>query len=289
MSDSQETRFRSRGWTLTWFNYTDGDLTFIRAINPKPKYLIFGFEICPDTGRPHLQGYVHFAHAKTREATKTFFRCNSLHCIASRGSATDNQVYCAKEGQLLGEWGTPPLSNKEKGMKEKERYRLAFDACKEGRFEDVDPDIRFRYYRTTKQIFKDFQPDLPPLPDGPCGLWFTGPPGTGKSYQARLRYPGSYIKAQNRWWDGFDSNRHSTVILDDLDEETLGHDIKLWADEVSFNAETKGGVLLIRPTKFIVTSNYTIEELFTKYQIRDAITRRFEVEEFEEVYEKPTE
>ena len=35
------------------------------------------------------------------------------------------------------------------------------------------------------------------------GVWIWGEPGTGKTHYAREKYPNCYIKAQNKWWDGY--------------------------------------------------------------------------------------
>ena len=114
------------------------------------------------------------------------------------------------------------------------------------------------------------------------GCWIVGKPGSGKSHLARLIAKdineGVYLKAQNKWWDGYDGER--TVILDDLDEGGigLGHLIKIWADKWACKGETKGNWVHLQHHHFIVTSNYRIEEHWAeKEEMILAILRRFNV------------
>ena len=58
----------------------------------------------------------------------------------------------------------------------------------------------------------------------------------------------------------------------------MSHFLKKWADRYSFDAEVKGSKLIIRPERIIVTSNYSIEEVFCDdIMMQNAIKRRFEV------------
>lgn len=73
-----------------------------------------------------------------------------------------------------------------------------------------------------------------------------------------------YVKSQNKWWDNYQAE--TSILLDDLDRnggQTLGHHLKIWADKYPFSAEVKGGQVKPEYEVFMVTSNYSIEEVFT--------------------------
>jgi hypothetical protein len=55
--------------------------------------------------------------------------------------------------------------------------------------------------------------------------------------------------------------------------------LKIWADHYACTGETKGGTVPLHHTLFIVTSNYSIEELYGSAGVEmvKAIERRFKV------------
>ncbi len=81
-----------------------------------------------------------------------------------------------------------------------------------------------------------------------------GPSGSGKSRTMRDKYPDSYKKLPNKWWDGYQGQEH--VLLEDLDPShgVLGYHLKIWADRYHAPGETKGGLVALTHTHFIVTS-----------------------------------
>lgn len=272
---------RSKYWCFTINNPTDSDTPPLDDVT----YIIYSYEEGSKEETPHWQGYVEYSSPRSLARMKKLMP--RAHCEARRGTSLQASDYCKKDGALILEQGTisPPPNTKQNEAR-KRNWSLAMSLAKEGRFDEMDESILFPHYHAAKRIRQDYQLPPPDLEEV-TGFWFVGPPNTGKSYTARKLYPGLYDKPCNKWWDGYQGQE--TVLVDDFDlnHKVLGHHLKRWADCYSFPAEHKGTTIQIRPKRIIVTSNYTISELFCEDpQLCDAITRRFAVTEFSEVYRK---
>lgn len=252
-------------------NYTEEDVEAIKTIDSR--YCILGFERGV-SGTDHIQGFIYFKNPRSFSSTMGLLP--RAHIEIAKGTPQQNREYCSKSGNFV-ELGEMPVSSAQKGEKEIQRWTDAKRACQENKIEEVPDDIFIRYYRTLKDIRKDYM-KKPEDIDDVCGVWLYGPPGSGKSYGARQRYEGAYDKPCNKWWDGYQGEEY--VIIDDFDlnHSVLGHHLKIWADRYAFIAETKGGAVPIRPKKIIVTSNYAIDVIFKDRALIEALQRRFEEE-----------
>lgn len=138
-SDVVDPHKKTKNYLWTLFNYTDVEVAKLKSLNLK--YLVFGYEICPDTQRPHLQGYLVLIKEKTLTACKTFIGINHIHLKQAKADALANYKYCTKTrpedevpNAVVVEIGVRPRTNKEKGEGEKERFEHARQCAKEGRF-----------------------------------------------------------------------------------------------------------------------------------------------------------
>lgn len=260
---------RHRNFTITQNNYGSTDL--LDGI--ECAYIAYSKEIA-ETGTPHLQGFICFENAKTKSAAiKLLPGC---HVEIMIGSINDNIEYCSKESQLI-ERGTRPMSNDNKGRAEQVRWKHILDLAKANQIDDIDASVQIRHYGTLKHIAMDnFK--KPEVLKETTGLWIHGPSGVGKSKYVFDNYPDHYIKSRNKWWQSY--QMQPIVCLDDLgieDAKWMGSFLKDWGGQYPFQAETKGASMIIRPSTFIVTSQYSIEQLWPDEETQEALKRRFKV------------
>lgn len=274
---------RSRKWCFTLNNYEQKDLDNCSHLVPDhAKYLVYGKEVAPSTGTPHLQGFIYLNQAMSMKSVKKLFTSQTIHLEIARGSFSDNITYCTKDGDFM-EFGQRPLDPAQKGEKEKERWKKARLSAVSGEFENVDDELYIRYVKNLEWIHKAslIQQSFEGTGDlDQRNLWLYGPTGSGKSYTAHklaeLMCSQPYLKMLNKWWDGY--TKQKVVIIEEIDPEAgkfLASLMKKWLDKWAFTAECKGSVAKqIRPEHVIICSNYSIDACFMNSEDVRAIKRR---------------
>lgn len=271
---------RRRNWCVTINNWIPEDKVRLEAL--PHRYLVIGEEVGEEKKTPHLQAYAELERAM-RLSTVSRLLAGRAHLEPRRGTPDQAADYCKKEGKFT-EFGTLSTTRMIEGAsKSHEMFTEVITLARQHKDEEIIekfPSLYVRYYS-----FIDRMKRSHPLPVTERkeldNWWYVGPSGSGKSSRARRDYPEHYPKLCNKWWDGYQNQ--DVVILDDLDptREMLGHSLKIWADWYPFIAEIKGSSLFIRPKTFIVTSQYTIDEVFSKdAELAAALKRRFKVLRF---------
>jgi len=278
---------------FTWNNYPEDWVFRLETYfnEGTVQYMCGGQELAPTTGTPHIQGYMSWKNPTRYAALAKRFHCTFL---TANGSDAQNRAYCSKDNNNFREWGTPKdeaknqgkhgikgkAFGKEGGDLEKKRWEDALKAARENRIEDIPADIYIRHCRNIEYIRAQNEPRPEDLDGELKNLWIHGPAGVGKSKVARLIGQRSfYCKNLNKWWDNYKGEPF--VIIDEVSTKNadwMGDLLKIWCDRYAFNAEMKGSTKNIRPKCIIVTSNYSINELWppnNDLALNEAIVRRF--------------
>lgn len=276
-------------WCFTVFNYNDDTFRKFEDIKEFTVYWVYGKEVCPSTGRLHLQCYLAGKKQITLPTIRKWFGADAKYFVC-KGSPEQNRNYCIYDGDFT-EWGVlPPDGRKKGGASTQAKWKSIADLAVNRDMKtimDTYPREAVTSYRNLKQIGYDFGV----VPDDltkPCGEWIYGKSGVGKSFTARKENPGAYLKMMNKWWDNYENE--DVVILEDFDPayvQSMSYFLKIWADAYAFRVEIKNHTVSIRPKKFVVTSQYSLEQLFRDPEMLEAIKRRFTVRHLIELTSQP--
>lgn len=245
---------------------------------PDARYLVYGFEIGEETGTPHYQGYVYFQNPRSFDSVRKLFAPHHIKPRYDYSTPEAAAVYCKKDKDYI-EIGECPITNQSKGELEKQRWARARRAAESDRFEEIDDQIYVTHFRNIIGIRNHSRPASLDLETRETyGKWIYGPTCSGKSHLSRSYTP-YYLKDKNKWWDNYNGEKY--VIIDEVcpdDKSWITQFLKKWVDKWTFSAEFKTGTFKpIRPYEIIVTSNYSLEEVFGTGPDYEALKRRFEV------------
>lgn len=270
MKDTTKESKKYRNWAFTFPNYPNTEL----VDNIECRYIGYAHEIAPTTGTPHLQGFICFYNATTyKSVIKQMPGCHIEHM---KGSMRQNETYCSKESELI-ERGDKPATNDDKGRANAIRLQQNWELAKQGRIEEIDPDLRWKHFNTIEKLAMKHMARPDPI-EQTAGIWIHGKSGCGKTKFVFKEWPDHYVKSRNKWWNGY--RGQEVVVLDDLgivEARWIGDFLKDWGGQFPFQAESKGTGMLIRPKIFVVTSQYSIDQLWQDNETVDALMRRFTV------------
>lgn len=216
-------------------------------------YLVFGYETCPTTQRPHLQGYLHWKNPRTypnKEFRKTL---PDVRDFIANGTADQNRQYCLKirtgdvPNTKFEEFGTLPKQGA------RADWNLAFEQIRGGtdiyNVLEVQPHLApcVRALERVRQL--SLKPRYGPV----TTIVLVGEPGTGKSRWAYDNYPDLYSKPSGAWWDGYTGQK--TILLDDFYGDVEYSLLLKVCDRYPLQVPIKGGFINAQWDTIIITSN----------------------------------
>jgi len=245
-------RARSIVWTLN--NYQSYQVDVLRTLAKDCKYMVFGYEIAPNTGTPHLQGYTAWDNPRSLDKFALFFE-KKIHLERPKGTAKQCADYCkkpdtkdpAKPSPGWEEYGELPRQG------ERTDWCVAVEEIKSGtQIEEVienQPQLLpcIRALTTFKSML--LKPKHRPVQV--IVLW--GDAGTGKSRYAYDNYPDIYSKPTGKWWDGYTGQ--TTILLDDFYGYLPYSELLNVLDRYPYHAEVKNGFVWAQWETVIITSN----------------------------------
>jgi len=251
-----------KAYCFTLNNYTQDELTALEGtLRDESQYAIIGFEV-GELGTPHIQGYVLFKRAYRFATIKSRYlpRC---HIEVAAGTVDSNFRYCSKDGEYR-EFGEKPVKAGSTRDEIARQFRQsAIDGGRDGvlQFAAEQPGTWYysghnllRNHMTLQGAIQ--RPDI-------SVLWLYGEPGIGKSRRAHETYPNAYVKdPRTKWWNGYFLEKE--VIIDDFGPGGIDiNHLLRWFDRYKCYVESKGGMLPLFASKFVITSNFTPLSVFS--------------------------
>ena len=247
----------AKHWCFTLNNYTLDHETELQQLGEtdQVEYLVYGRETAPDTGTPHLQGYVKFESRKTLRQVRRLVR--DAHLTKANGSPAQNRDYCTKEDENFVEIGLCPGGQGTRNdLHEAAQAAINGIALKD--LANTHPTTFVKYYRGLERLR---------CLNGTARDWKTevhcyfGATGTGKTQKAWEDHPQAYVHPGGPWFDGYDG--HGTVIFDDFggSEFKITYLLKL-LDRYPMRVPVKGGFANWLPKLIVMTSNYPPEDWY---------------------------
>ncbi len=252
---------------FTWNNYTDAVEECLQN-EGRFTYLVYGREICPTTGTPHLQGYCEFE--QTEFATVQGI-LSGAHFRARHHSQAACIRYCKKDGDVF-----------EGGSRRKQGERVDLTAIQDlldtgvtCQQISVDHFSRWCIYRRSFEAYATAlrEADAKAVPKV---FWIYGGTGVGKTRSVYDNFPIESIwRAPGQgWFDGYVGQ--AVALFDDFggeEEIKLARFLQL-LDRYPITVPVKCSFTCFNPRVIVITSQCLPEELYSYASARDLLALR---------------
>jgi len=259
-------------------------------------YCVAQAEVCPQTARLHIQGYIElterwtFHRVKQRVFSQYMPGC---HASAARGSAAQNTVYCTKPESRVP--GTEPVVHGEPAGDEGETHqagkaldRVYVDIRAGMTMEEIIDKYGFGMYVRHERPLKTAMCTWGKRRSSqPVIKLLVGPSASGKSRWVEREFPNRYRMTfgnggNSAWFDGY--NGEAVIELSEFRGQLQLSFMLDLLDRYQLKVQTKGGTVQFLADVIIITSNEEPSEWYKTMEDRDEkmkpLLRR--IEEFAE-------
>jgi hypothetical protein len=280
-------------WTINGVRDTNYVLPEWEDLDTNIKCYVYQFERGRKSKRLHIQGYIQWKHGVT------FNKCRSTlprgtHIEPAYGTRDQCYAYCAKEDTrepgtgtcVFGEFATE--QGKRNDLAAVTEKLVGGSALIDVALEHPNTYVKFhKGLEKLEAIVRKEERDLD-WNDLPKMKWYWGTTGaykTGRIYQ-RHGVDAVYKKSpKNKWWDGFEPNKHKVILIDEWPKYKSGgepmdiYDLLQLGQPYPLQVEKKGGAVHIGKQQIYITSNYGPRDCFGHLDqvTYDALMRRLYV------------
>lgn len=248
---------------FTWFHEEPikYDPTYMR-------YLCYGIEICPTTGKKHLQGYVYWNNPRSERACCKLYKCWMRCCI---GSDDDNTIYTTKDGQVF-EFGTKPHQGERNDL-----LTLVHEIKNGTEVDEIAlerPMLYHQYGRTLNRIEDILLRQKWRTEMTTCD-WLWGETGCGKSHSALSTYdPKTHYlyRNDNGWWEGY--KQQPVVVINEFRGEIKYKELLELIDKWPYFVKRRNREPIPFTSKhIIITSSLPPQEVYHNIHAKDHINQ----------------
>lgn len=295
---------RSRAWVFTRFFASpppageNAGKELLTQLAPLLTYGCCQLEICPETERLHIQGYLYFPTVKSmRQVQQIMMHGLGLppHLEPARGSPAQNKDYCSKQGSAVPgtfyETGEIPARGSRSDL-----HDIAKSVMQCRNLDTVvesHPEVFVKYSKGLKALLFEASRKMARVTRALKVIVLHGGAGTGKTRLATTILPVGErdyfildrISNDTIWFDGY--NGEGTLIIDDFYGWCPHSMLLRILDMYPFRCPIKGAFTWAAWTQVIITSNKHPKEWYEKFDWRDDDALRRRIHEIYEVKSIP--
>lgn len=281
---------KSRDWNFTWNNYPSNfvDELLEKLDSSTIRYIIMGRELAPETGTPHIQGFVMFRNP--RAVGKNMRRSGKPHARSLRGlfpTISWHKVYstphvaaayCRKTDVNAIEFGERPMPSGERT----DIHSVAAELLAGAKPTDLVVSHPAEYIKYGKGINMAYHDLHRHRTERPRCIWLYGRSGLGKNSIVRRNHGEDYyVKSDGTpYFIGYEYQQ--AVVLDEF--TTFSNSPKGWRFEsllqlldcYKLNVEVKGGHAPFSSPFIYITSPHPPDHFYPAWKDLSQVLRRLD-------------